>query len=254
MKNLIITICCFLILTGSCLAQTHFTSSGVIEFEKKVNIYALMRKEVKKDEGWLTKPYESYIKSNPQFKVFKSTLKFGSNKTLFTPVTDEDDKRISWFDLPMAYQYNTIYEDFSTGMSVAQKDVFEQTYLLKDNTRKINWKITDETRDIAGFLCRRANAIVMDSIYVVAFYTDKILVTGGPESFTGLPGMILEVALPHENVTWVATKITETTIPQNEIVPPKKGKAVNNQSFKESLDKALKGQSWWQDHLKALWL
>jgi GLPGLI family protein len=48
---------------------------------------------------------------------------------------------------------------------------------------------------IAGFNCRRANAMIMDSIYVVAFYTDEILTTGGPESFSGLPGMILGVAL-----------------------------------------------------------
>ncbi len=47
----------------------------------------------------------------------------------------------------------------------------------------------------------------MDSIYVVAFYTDEILTTGGPESFTGLPGMILGIAIPHEHVSWFATKV-----------------------------------------------
>ena len=59
MKNFIITIYCFFMLTASCLAQeAHFTSSGVIEFEKKANMYALIRKEINKDnEDWLAKPY-----------------------------------------------------------------------------------------------------------------------------------------------------------------------------------------------------
>ncbi|HWZ35421.1 MAG TPA: GLPGLI family protein [Mucilaginibacter sp.] len=254
MKNLITTIGCFFILAGTCLAQgAHFTTSGIIEFQKRSNMYALIRKQItKENEDWYAKPFEAYQKANSQFKVLKSTLKFGNNKTLFTPTEEEDEKRNGWFDLQIANQFNTIYSDFNTSMSTAQKVVFEQTFLLKDTTRKINWKITDETREIAGYTCRRANAIVMDSIYVVAFYTDKILVTGGPESFTGLPGMILEVALPHENISWTATKVTETVIPENEIVPPKKGKAVNKQSYKETLDKALKdwGQ-WGRSYLKA---
>lgn len=257
MKKLITTIGCFFMLTAVSLGQeAHFTTSGIIEYEKKCNMYALIRKEINKNnEDWLAKPFEEYQKSNPQFKVLKSTLKFGNNKTLFTPVIDEDEKRNGWFDLQMATQFNTIYSDLNTDMSIAQKTVFEQTFLLKDTTRKINWKITDETREIAGYTCRRANAIVMDSIYVVAFYTDKILVTGGPESFTGLPGMILEVALPHENVSWIATKVTDITIPEAEIVPPKKGKAVNKQSYKETLNKAMGDWgTWGHAYLKAFTL
>ncbi|WP_214072536.1 GLPGLI family protein [Mucilaginibacter sp. dw_454] len=256
MKNLIITICSFVILAGSCLAQeAHFTTSGVIEFEKKSNMFAIISKQIDKDnEAWYEKPFEEYKKNNPQFKVSKSTLKFGNNKTLFAPVADEE-KRNNNFNTVIADQNSTIYTDFNLGMSTAQKTVFEQTFLLKDSTRKINWKITDETRDIAGYPCRRANAIIMDSIYVVAFYTDKILVTGGPESFSGLPGMILGVALPHENVAWFASKVTDMTIAENEIAPPKKGKPVDNKLFVETLNKALKDWgTWGHSYLKAFQL
>ena len=49
--------------------------------------------------------------------------------------------------------------------------------------------------------------MVMDSIVVIAFYTDEILTSGGPESFNGLPGMIMGLAIPRLHTTWYATKL-----------------------------------------------
>ena len=134
------------------------------------------------------------------------------------------------------------FTDLTTQSSVDQKKVFEQTYLVKDSVRKIKWKITDETREIAGYTCHRANGLYLDSIYVVAFYTSRIPVPGGPESFSGLPGMILGVALPHENITWFATKVTEGSIQQNNIAPPQKGKVIADKDLYKTLEDA--SQSW----------
>lgn len=140
----------------------------------------------------------------------------------------------------MGKQFNLIYTDLANHTSTAQKDIYGDQFLVKDSTRKIKWKLTDETREIAGYTCRRANGLILDTIYAVAFYTDKIWVSGGPESFSGLPGMILGVALPHENVTWFATKVTEETVPASTIVPPKKGKQINNKQLYDILKEAMK--------------
>jgi GLPGLI family protein len=123
---------------------------------------------------------------------------------------------------------------------VVQKSVFEETFLVKDSVRKIKWKITDETRDIAGYTCRRANGIMMDSIYVVAFYTTEIPLSGGPEQFSGLPGMILGAALPHENITWFATKVTDAGLPPNTVVPPKKGKVTDGKGLLKTMQTVMK--------------
>jgi GLPGLI family protein len=80
----------------------------------------------------------------------------------------------------------------------------------------------------------------MDSIYVVAFYTDEIPLPGGPESFTGLPGMILGVALPHDNVTWFATKVTDTIVPETSLKVPAKGKVVTYAGLKTTLTNVMK--------------
>lgn len=228
----------------------HFVSAGTIEFEKTINMYALFRKDIAKypdDEAFLKPAYEQYIKNQPQFKKLKSTLVFGDDKTLFTPVEDNSSFNGFFGDDSMVNQNNTTYMDLADGLMTSQKQVFEQVFLLKDSVRKIKWKITDETREIAGYTCRRANAIVLDSVYIVAFYTDKIPVSGGPEGFTGLPGMILGVAMPHENVTWFATKVTETYADNKTLVPPHKGKPVNYKQLLDILHQAMKDWGKWAD-------
>jgi GLPGLI family protein len=241
MKKSSLILTCLLLFTGNILfaQNAHFATSGTIEFNKTVNMYALIEKSINKDnEVWVRPSFDAFKKTHPQFSVFKSTLNFADNKMLFTPVKD-DNATNGYFNSPMAGQKNTVYTDFNANQTIVQKQVFEQAFLVKDSTRKIKWKITDETRDILGYTCRRANGLIMDSIYVVAFYTDKIHVSGGPETFNGLPGMILEVAMPHENVIWVATKVTEINPSGINMAPPKKGKPVNNQQLKATLKEVM---------------
>ena len=232
----------FLLFTGGANAQSaHFTTSGVIEFEKSANMYAMFKRSINKDnESFLQPAFEAYKKNQPQFKKLKSTLSFSDNKTLFAPIEDEASNGGFWGNDALVKQNNTTFSDFNTHTLISQKSVFEETFLVKDSTKKIRWKITDETRDIAGFTCRRANALILDTVYVVAFYTDKIPVSGGPESFNGLPGMILGVALPHENITWFATKVTDITVEPKALTPPKKGKPVNFKQLHDILMGAMK--------------
>ncbi len=240
MKKFIL-IAIFLFIVQQDFAQnTHFTTVGSIEFEKSINMFAMMKKQINKDnESYLQVAFDQYKKTQPQFKKLKSTLYFSNNKTMFQPVADENTQS-GFFNTPLASQNNVIRTDLTTSTFISQKKVFEETFLVKDSIRNINWKITDETRDIAGYTCRRANALILDSIYVVAFYTDEIAVSGGPESFAGLPGMILGVALPHENITWFATKVNEVTVDPKNLNPPTKGKPLNNKQLRTTLQSALK--------------
>jgi GLPGLI family protein len=95
--------------------------------------------------------------------------------------------------------------------------------------------------------------LILDSIYVVAFYSEEIVPSGGPESFSGLPGMILGVALPHDNVTWFATKVEiDKPLPNSPMQFPRRAKQVTQKEYEESLRKSVgsRGQ-WGEDALKA---
>ncbi|MDQ8053139.1 MAG: GLPGLI family protein [Pedobacter sp.] len=252
-KNIITLSLALLIAPAGFAQNARFTTQGVIEYEKKVNMYALLADQLKKnpDDSFGPKIVEDYKKNNPQFKLLKSTLTFGRDQTLFAPVAEQVMQN-SWYNMPLAQQNNLIYTQTAAGTSVTQKKIFEETYLVKDSTRKINWKITSEIRNIAGYDCRRANALIMDSVYVVAFYTEEIPVSGGPESFSGLPGMILGVALPYEHVTWFATSVIDQPVGDDKLKAPIKGKITDQKKLMGTLKEALKewGKSA-QDFLKA---
>jgi GLPGLI family protein len=251
--KLITTIAALFILMGNMgyAQNVRFVTEGTIDYEKKVNMFALLKKNLANigENAFYQQAFDAYKKNQPQFKVLKSTLKFSNNQTLFSPVVSKEASTGGFFgNEPSANQYNTIFTDLSAGTTTSQKAVYEETFLVKDSTRKITWKITDEMREIAGYNCRRANAIMLDSIYVVAFYTDQIPVSGGPESFSGLPGMILGVALPHENITWFATKVNDVPVGAQLVAAPTKGKAMNFPAFKSYITTALKD---WGNYAKA---
>lgn len=244
------------LMAGSGYAQfKRFPEQGIITFEKKVNMYGIIRDQIRKNpkEPFLASLFEQYQKSKPQFETSKSTLVFSKDLTLYTPIEKEEEE--NFFGSAATMQNNIISTNVRTRTSITQKNVFEELYLVKDSVRKINWKITDEQRDIAGYECRRANALIMDSVYVVAFYTDLIPVSGGPESFTGLPGMILGVALPYEHITWFATQVLDQPVPAAKLKAPDKGKPMNQAELVNTLKTALKNWgNYAQEALKAFLL
>ncbi len=244
MKKTLITIITILLAGSSLFAQqtARFITSGTIDYQKRVNTYAVIPYQIDKDADARMKAQwqqqlDYYKRSLPQFATFNSSLSFNNNKMLLIPIKPATPYQSFQLN-PITAESNTIYTDLTAGTIVMQKDAMGEQFLVKDKTRPIKWRITDETRDILGYACRRANGLVNDSIYVVAFYTDKIRVSGGPELFSGLPGMILQLNIPHENVSWTATKITEGA-PAKPLTPPQKGKPTDTQGLISIIKKGM---------------
>ncbi len=245
-----ISILLITLLSGNLLFAQHtkIVTAGSIEYEKSVNAYAVNRLMVSMMPRQLQTMYqttlESYEKRSKQFITAHSTLTFNNNKLLFTPVAADNltSRMAAYMAANSCKQMNTVYTDLSANTRTIQKDINDEQFLLKDSLSKIKWRITGATQDILGYTCREAHGVVLDSVYIVAFYTDKIWVGGGPESFSGLPGMILKLVLPHEHITWTATKITEEP-PATAIEPPKQGKPINKQQLNGLLDNNSKRSS-----------
>ncbi len=201
-------------------AQARFFSSIKVEYEKTTAVRQLM-KELAEGNSWYEQTKDRYPVSMLHYYEFTGD----TTQSLFKPGRETPvDPRMFW--RPVADK-NVVYNNYKTGTTISQKPVFEETFLVQDSLLKIKWKITGDLRTIAGYDCRKAVGIISDSIAVFAFYTDELLINGGPEGIHGLPGMILGVGIPKLHATWFATKVEVFDINMKPVTAPSKGKKVN---------------------------
>lgn len=229
MKQVILII--FLCSAGNLYAQTQFFGKVKIEFEKTLNVHAIY-KEL--DPQWFDQIKDRIPKTAITYHEFIGD----STRSVFRPGKEATIDPRSWYR-PVADK-NVIFTDFRIGKTISQKPIYEETFLVEDSVLKIKWKITPDTRVIAGYECRKAVGILDDSIAIFAFYTDELIINGGPEGIHGLPGMILGVGIPRLHATWFATKVEVFDVNMNAVVPATKGKKVTRDAMLQSLDKIMK--------------
>ncbi len=64
---------------------------------------------------------------------------------------------------------NIIFTDLAKRQATFKGGMMMDGKVFEDSVTYVRWKIDDETRTIAGFKCRKAIGVIMDSVYVVAF-------------------------------------------------------------------------------------
>lgn len=210
-------------------AQARFFSTIRVEFEKTTSIRQLM-KDLQENNSWYEQNKDRYPVSTVDQYIFIGD----STKSLFQPGKETPLDPRAWYR-PVGDK-NIVYTDYQRGVSISQKPVFEETFLVEDSLQKIKWKITADVRTIAGFDCRKAIGILNDSIAIFAFYTDELMVNGGPEGINGLPGMILGVGIPRLHATWFATKVEVFDVNMNKVKPATKGKKVTRTTLMKTLE------------------
>ncbi len=186
-----------------------FIDKATIEYEVKANI--------KKNMG--NNSWDEMMKDKlPTFKTGYYTFTFADNKSIYKfdrwPETDKLPEYMRKDD-----ETNTWFLDHKTNKMIIQKNIFGSAFNIEDSILNLKWSLTNENRNIAGFNCKKAVAKIFDSVYVFAFYTDEIMISGGPCSINGLPGMIMGVTIPRLFTSWIATKVSLNNVAVNTIQP-----------------------------------
>ncbi len=132
---------------------------------------------------------------------------------------------------------------------VQQREIAGKQYLVLDTIRKLDWKLTEETRTILGHLCRKAVAQVVgkrmstvmnngqlertgraDTTNTIAWFTADIPVSAGPELQAQLPGLILRLEMRDGSEVYDATAINSKP-DLSTLKEPTKGKKVTQAEF-----------------------
>lgn len=231
-------------MAGHLMAQAVFISSGVIEYERKINVHRQFETDEESGEF-----FKEFVKRQPRFNDTYFNLSFTTERAIYQPGKQTDVKVEPWLLGPA--KENVVLTNFNEQRYTSRRKVFEETFIVSDSTNKIEWKISNEFRQIAGFDCRKAVGILSDSVYVVAFYAEEIPVSGGPESFGGLPGMILGLAVPRLYSTWFATRVELNNPPPVIFTVNEKGKKIRSGEMAPLLKSTFK--DWGKRGDKFVW-
>lgn len=237
----IVILCCN---TFSFAQHTYFPYQGTVHYEKTIFIKNLVKRYAAYEEDESKRSfYNRFIEQTPENQVYKKTLSFNTDEVLFEHVKEDYPEAVKQLSMMGIVEsgINT-YQNLKSNELRSSFELGGQDIYIQDSLVNTKWKITNEYRTIAGYNCRRANGIVMDSIYVVAFYTDEIPVSGGPSCFRGLPGMILGLAVPELHYNIFATKVDLTPVNYvNNNISKRKAKPMTRQAVYTQLNTVVGG-------------
>ena len=153
-----------------------------------------------------------------------------NNKSVYKEKEEEDGSGYSWRKAPYL-----VIRDYGEKTIHDQVDLLEKTYVIEEDAPRIKWKILNEIKEVAGYICMKAETIdPVGNKVVHAWFTDKIPVFGGPEGYYGLPGMILALEFNNGEASVIATKVTAMEEPVELPIPDKiKGKEITLEEYQE---------------------
>ncbi len=120
-----------------------------------------------------------------------------------------------------------LYKNHKNKETITQRGFMNRTFLIKEKLNPKKWEITNETKKIGDYSCKKA---ILKDKNIIAWFTNEVPSNEGPREFYGLPGLILEVKTNTKKIKATDIKILKEKIKIN---PPAKGKKITSEEFKK---------------------
>ncbi len=189
---------------------------------------------------------QQWMEAMPSEITDKKVLVYNSEASLYKNYENPEDEALEEGNRMVMMMKRNMPDDFTyvnlkDGNYADQKEVFGRVFLIKDNLKTYQWKMTGEQEEIKGFHCMVATTVdPEDSMEVRAWFTPQIPVPSGPGAINNLPGMVMKMELkggalrrgPGDNtMTLTASEVNFRKVKKSELKGPDKGKEVNREEF-----------------------
>lgn len=151
------------------------------------------------------------------------------------------------------------YKNVAENQLVQAQEFYGKRFLVVDELQPIKWKMGSEVKQIGGYTCFKATAILPEQelswynfswsqlssnasstteqdiqlTQIEAWYTLQIPVKQGPAEFWGLPGLILEVSAG--DTTILCSEIVLNPKERDRIDAPEKGQIITKTDYRTTI-------------------
>jgi GLPGLI family protein len=201
----------------------------------------------------------------PKSRTDQYELLFGNNQTLwqYLPDANSEGDGNTFAGGGMVFRFagggNDIsYCNLDKGTRVDQREIADKNYVVTDSVRKLDWRLTGESKTILNYKAFKATAQrigtrmqmsmengemkrqqVADTSSIIAWFTSDIPVAVGPGNYQGqLPGLILEVEENNGQTIFKAVEVSPK-VSVSKIKEPKDGKKMTAAEFDKERDRVM---------------
>lgn len=172
----------------------------------------------------------------PQLKYY---LKFNEKESLFYLkdfMVNDSDRSLLEFPLILSNSKETYYNSYQndTVLIYRQAELGGQYFLV--NKKNPKWKLSFETKEIAGCVCRKAttkdrrNDLI--KLTITAWYCPDLPYNYGVKNFSGLPGLVL--GLEEHGFYYYAKKINIKK--DHQTIKTPKGKRIEEKKYNKKVE------------------
>lgn len=203
----------------------------------------------------------------PEFSQTEKQLFFTDTTSLYRPnPAKSEDEVINHARGSMTFTTpkTELRHRKTSGTTQTLMDYKGTVYLISDSVVAPEWKFSDETKTLLGYRCKKAwythetemtifkhssreSGAKVDTIKykqeIVAWYTEALPGSLGPDRYHSLPGLVLEVSINDGEQSLLATDIELRNVSADELTFSRAGIPVTRAAYKQILAERIAKES-----------
>jgi len=238
-----------------------YSDNELQDFQGKAYYFSKSKMELGSWGARMSEAQKKEIKDRLKNRLEKTyVLTFDTNASLFIEEEKLDAISGATDSWGSNFSRGKQYKNVKDNQLVQEQEFYGKRFLVKDQLQAFEWKMGSETKQIGGYTCFKATAVLPSTelawfdfswndlqasdankdivlTQIEAWYTLQIPVKHGPAEFWGLPGLILEVSAG--NNTMLCSEIVINPKDKIAIEAPKGGKEINKIDYRATMIKKM---------------